>query len=434
MTGKLSDDINDQTKKFSGFYKKTSEERLGIVKDFIPTLSDEDINLLLKTGSIELTTVNRMIENAVGVIPVPFGLGVNFLINNKLYVVPMAIEEPSVVAAASSAAKLTLSTGGFQTSSTEQIMIGQVQILDLSHPEKAQNVLLANKKKILEVANTNHPTLLERGGGARDLRVKIIDTRVGKMVICEILADCQDAMGANTMSAMAEETTPLIEELTGGRVLLRILSNLSDLRLARASCLIPKDKLGGEQIVDNIVAACAFAEADPYRATTHNKGVMNGVSAVILATANDTRAIESGAHAYAARDGKYTSLTSWMKNEQGDLVGSIELPLAVGIVGGATKTNPIAQIALKILGITSAAELAEIAAAVGLAQNLGALRALSTTGIIKGHMTLHAKNVAISAGAKGELIEKISEIMIKENNVKFSRAKEILEELKNSNK
>ena len=434
MTGKLSDKITEQTKKFSGFYKKTSEERLKILKEFNPNLTQDDISLLLTTGSLELTDVNRMIENAIGVIPVPIGLGVNFVINSKLYVVPMAIEEPSVVAAASSAAKLTLSTGGFQTSSTDQIMIGQIQILDLVQPEKAQTVLLANKEQILEVANANHPTLLERGGGARDLRVKIIETRVGKMVICEILADCQDAMGANTMSAMAEETAPLIEELTGGRVLLRILSNLSDLRLARASCSIPKEALGGEQIVDNIVAACAFAEADPYRATTHNKGVMNGVSAVILATANDTRAIESGAHAYAARDGRYGSLTKWEKNEQVDLVGFIELPLAVGIVGGATKTNPIAQIALKILGINSAAELAQIAAAVGLAQNLGALRALSTTGIIKGHMNLHAKNVAISAGAKGNLIEKISEIMIKESNVKFSRAKEILKELENNSK
>ncbi|MHA1922107.1 MAG: hydroxymethylglutaryl-CoA reductase, degradative, partial [Candidatus Heimdallarchaeota archaeon] len=413
-------------------YKKTSKERLQIIKEFIPNLTDDDIKLLLQTGSIELSTINRMVENAVGVMPVPIGLGVNFLINGKLFVVPMAIEEPSVVAAASSAAKLTLSTGGFQSSSTEQIMIGQVQILDVPQSEKAQKVLLANKKQIIDVANANHPTLLERGGGARDIRVKVIDTRVGKMVICEILADCQDAMGANTMSAMAEETAPLIEELTGGRVLLRILSNLSDLRLARASCIISKEKLGGEQVVDNIVAACAFAEVDPYRATTHNKGVMNGVSAVILATANDTRAIESGAHAYAARDGHYGSLTKWSKNEHGDLVGSIELPMAVGIVGGATKTNPIAQIALKILGVTSAAKLAEIAAAVGLAQNLGALRALSTTGIIKGHMALHSKNVAISAGAKGDLIEKIAEMMVKENNVKFSRAKEILEESKKS--
>jgi len=429
MTNKISDKIKKQSKQFSGFYKKTSEERLAIVSEFIPNLTKKDIELLLQTGSIELTTVNRMVENAIGVIPIPIGLGVNFLINDKLYVVPMAIEEPSVIAAASSAAKLTLSTGGFQTSSTDQIMIGQVQILEIAHPEKAQDVLLANKKQILDVANANHPTLLERGGGARDLRVKIIDTRVGKMVICEILADCQDAMGANTMSAMAEETAPLIEELTGGRTLLRILSNLSDLRLARASCIIPKEKLGGEQVVDNIIAACAFAEADPYRATTHNKGVMNGISSVILATANDTGAIESGAHAYAAREGHYGSLTRWEKNEQGDLVGSVELPLAVGIVGGATKTNPIAQIALKILGIDSAAELAEIAAAVGLAQNLGALRALTTTGIIKGHMTLHSKNVAISAGAKGDLIERVSEMMIKENNVKFSRAKEILKEL-----
>ncbi|MFW9923962.1 MAG: hydroxymethylglutaryl-CoA reductase, degradative [Candidatus Thorarchaeota archaeon] len=416
---------------FSGFYKLTSEERLTKIQSIIPELTNEDIKKLLNTGcSIELDTVNRMIENAVGTIPIPFGLGVNFLINNKVYVIPMAIEEPSVIAAASSAAKLTLPTGGFTASATEQIMYGQIQILDLEKPELAIEKIKEKKEEIIEIANTNHPTLIERGGGVRNIRVRQISTRVGSMVICDLLVDCCDAMGANTVSAMAEEVTPYIENLTGGRVLLRILSNLSDLRLAEANCTILKETLGGEEAVDNIVAACAFAESDPYRATTHNKGVMNGISAVILATGNDTRAIEAGAHAFVCKNGHYGSITLWDKNSNGDLIGKIVVPMALGIVGGATKTNPIAQIAMKILGIKSAKELAMVAAVVGLAQNLGALRALTTTGIIKGHMTLHSKNVAISAGAKGDLIEKIANQMIQEGNVKFSRAKEIINELK----
>jgi hydroxymethylglutaryl-CoA reductase len=416
--------------KFSGFYKLTSIERLKKIQDFNPELTDEDIQLLLTTGPIELETVNRMIENAVGTIPIPFGLAVNFLINDKLYVVPMAVEEPSVVAAVCNSAKLTLSTGGFRSSTTEQIMIGQIQILDLKNPEESVQTILKNKEQILRIANTCDKTLIELGGGARDVRARIIDTRVGKMVICEILVDCLDAMGANAVNSMAETLAPFIEEITGGRVLLRILSNLADLRLAEASCVVPKEKMGGESVVDNIVAASAFAESDPYRAATHNKGVMNGISAVMLATANDTRAIEAGAHAYAAKDGHYGSITTWIKNAKGDLEGNIKLPMAVGIIGGATKTNPIARIALKILRIESASELAQVAVAVGLAQNLGALRALATTGILKGHMKLHSKNLAIAAGATGELVDKVAEIMIKEDNVKFARAKEILSSMK----
>lgn len=415
---------------FSGFYKLTSIERLKKIQKINSNITDNDIEKLMKTGSIKLETVNRMIENAVGAIPIPFGLGVNFLINDKVYVVPMAVEEPSVVAAASSAAKLTLSCGGFKATASEQIMISQIQILELKNRTEAMKKLLDNKQEIIEIANANHPTLVARGGGAKDIRVKEIATRKGKMVICELLVDCCDAMGANTVSAMAEEVSPYIENLIGGRILLKILSNLSDLRLAKATCTIKKELLGGEKVVDDIVAACAFAEADPYRAVTHNKGIMNGISSVILATANDTRALEAGAHAYACKEGKYASLSFWDKNAEGDLVGSLELPLAVGIVGGATKTNPIAQIALKILDIYSAKELAKVAVSVGLAQNLGALRALATTGIIKGHMKLHSKNVAISAGAKGEQIELISKQMIKEENVTFSRAKELLSKLK----
>ncbi len=421
---------NFDFKTFSGFYKLTSLERLKKIQALNPEITDADIETLMKTGSLKLETINGMIENAVGAISVPLGLGVNFLINNKVYVVPMAVEEPSVIAAACNAAKLTLDTGGFTATTTDQIMISQIQVLDLSDLQRAKQLVEENKKQILEIANRTGKTLNKLGGGAKNLRTRIISTRVGKMLIVELLVDCLDAMGANVVSAMAELAAPYIEELTGGRVLLRILSNLSDLRLARASCIVSKEKLGGEKVVDNIVAAAAFAEADPYRAATHNKGIMNGVSSVILATANDTRAIEAGAHAYAAKDGFYTSLTKWVKNENGDLEGSIELPLAVGIIGGATKTNPAAQIALKILRVKSAAELAQVAAVVGLAQNLGAIRALATTGIIKGHMKLHAKNIAISAGATGEAIELIAQKMIEENNVRYSRAKELLSALK----
>ncbi len=424
------DSPNFDFKTFSGFYKLTSLERLKKIQALNSEITDADIETLMKTGSLKLETINGMIENAVGAISVPLGLGVNFLINNKVYVVPMAVEEPSVIAAACNAAKLTLDTGGFTATTTDQIMISQIQVLDLSDPQKAKHLVEENKKQILEIANRTGKTLNKLGGGAKNLRTRVISTRVGKMLIVELLVDCLDAMGANVVSAMAELAAPYIEELTRGRVLLRILSNLSDLRLARASCVVSKEKLGGEKVVDNIVAAAAFAEADPYRAATHNKGIMNGVSSVILATANDTRAIEAGAHAYAAKDGSYTSLTKWVKNENGDLEGSIELPLAVGIIGGATKTNPVAQIALKILRVKSAAELAQVAAVVGLAQNLGAIRALATTGIIKGHMKLHAKNIAISAGAIGEAIELIAQKMIDENNVRFSRAKELLASLK----
>ncbi|MEA2071155.1 MAG: hydroxymethylglutaryl-CoA reductase, degradative [Asgard group archaeon] len=415
---------------FSGFYKLSSKKRLEKVQDFTQNLTEDDIALLQKTGPISLERVNTMIENAVGILPVPLGFGVNFLINNKEYVIPMAVEEPSVIAAACSAAKLTLPTGGFQTNSTDPIMIGQIQLLDVISPHKAASIIMNHKEEILDIANANHPSLIDHGGGAQDIRTKVIDTRVGEMLICEIFANCSDAMGANTMSAMAEETAPFIEQLVNGRALLRILSNLADKRLATAKCVVSKEALGGEAIIDNIVAAAAFAESDPYRAVTHNKGIMNGISSLALATANDTRAIEAAAHAYAARSGKYSSLSSWTKNNNGNLVGELELPLAFGIIGGATVSNPVAQISLKILGIKKATELAEIAAAVGLAQNLGALRALCTTGIIKGHMKLHAKNIAISAGAKGTEIKKISQQMLQEENISFSYAKKLLANLR----
>ncbi|RLI01971.1 hydroxymethylglutaryl-CoA reductase, degradative, partial [Candidatus Bathyarchaeota archaeon] len=359
----------------------------------------------------------------------PLGVAVNFIINGKPYLIPMAIEEPSVVAAASHAAKLAAAKGGFYTSSTDPIMIGQIQVVGVKDPNRAKMDVLFEKEKILEKANEQDPLLVSLGGGAKDLNVKVLNTVRGPMVIVELHVDCRDAMGANAVNTMAETVAPLIEKITGGKVLLRIISNLATLRLARAKAIFGKDVLGGEEVVDRIIDAYTFAASDPYRCATHNKGIMNGVTAVVLATGNDTRAVEAGAHAYAARFGHYSPLTTWEKNSDGDLVGTIELPVAVGIVGGATKTNPIAKISLKILGVKTARELGEILAAVGLAQNLAALRALATEGIQRGHMSLHARNIAIAVGAKGELIDLVAERMVQEKMVRMDRAKEILEEL-----
>lgn len=378
---------------------------------------------------MSLEIAGRMIENVVGTFPLPLGIGVNFLINNRDYLIPMAIEEPSVVAAASYAAKMVREGGGFQTSSTPPVMIGQIQVVDVAEPEAARRRVLESKQEILEKANAQDPVLTSLGGGAKDMDAKVIRTTVGSMVIVELHVDCRDAMGANAVNTMAEAVAPLIEQITGGRVYLRIISNLATKRLAKAWCKVPKNAVGGEEVVDGIVNASAFAAVDPYRAATHNKGVMNGIIAVILATGNDHRAIEAGAHAYAAIKGHYTSLSTWEKTENGDLKGTIELPIAVGLIGGAVRTHPIAKIALKILGVKTANEFAEVLAAVGLAQNLGALRALAHEGIQRGHMSLHARNIAVSAGATGDLINTIAEQMVKERKVRMDRAKELIKEL-----
>jgi len=416
-----------KTSRISGFYKLSIEERIKIVKEFAG-LTDEEAKLLQSTGSLSLKLADRMIENVVGAIPIPMGIAVNFLINGRDYLIPMAIEETSVVAAASYGAKMTRSKGGIFTSSTDPIMIGQIQTVKVKDPYYARMAILDAKDKILEKANEQDPLLVSLGGGAKDLRVKVIHTIRGPMVITELLVNCKDAMGANAVNTMAEAVAPLIERITGGRVILRIISNLATERLARAWTVVDKKEVGGEEIVDGILDAYAFAAADPYRAATHNKGILNGIIAVALATCNDHRAIEAGAHAYAARTGFYSPLSVWEKNEDGDLVGSIELPLAVGIIGGATKVHPIAKIALKILGVKTAQELAEVMAAVGLAQNLAALRALAHEGIQRGHMSLHARNIAIMAGAKGELIDIIADRMVEERKIRMDRAKELLEE------
>jgi len=417
------------TSEFSGFYKLTPKERVQFVREFAG-LTSEDVRILQSTGSLRLELADRMIENVIGAFPVPLGVAVNFLINGRDYLIPMAIEEPSVVAAASYAAKMARVKGGFFTSSTEPIMIGQIQTVDVDDPYGAKMAILGAKNEILKEANAQDPLLVSVGGGAKDLDVKVIDANTGPMVITELHVDCRDAMGANAVNTMAEAVAPLVEKITKGRVYLRIISNLATKRLARAWTVVAKEAVGGEDVVDGIVEAYSFAAADPYRAATHNKGILNGIVGVVIATCNDHRAIEAGAHAYAARVGQYKPLTVWEKNKAGDLVGSIELPMAIGIIGGATKVHPVAKVALKILGVKTANELGEVMAAVGLAQNLGALRALTHEGLQRGHMSLHARNVAISAGATGDLVDLIVKRMIKERKIRLDRAKELIEELK----
>jgi len=421
-----------RTSKRSGFYKLGLEKRLEIVRDFAG-LNEEEIKVLRNTGSLG-EIANRMIENVVGTMPVPIGIAVNFLINGKDYLIPMAIEEPSVVAAASNAAKMARERGGFQTSSTEPIMIGQIQLTDVSDPSSAKFTILANKDRILALANEQDPMLVNLGGGTKDLEVRVIDTTAGPMVIVHLLVNVKDAMGANAVNTMAESVAPFIEHLTGGKVNLRIISNLATYRLARARAVFAKDAIGGAEVVDGIVNAYLFAKHDPYRCATHNKGIMNGIDAVVIATGNDFRAIEAGAHSYASITGKYLPLTRWEKNRDNDLVGTIELPLAVGIVGGTTSVHPTAKTNLKILGVKTANELAEIIAAVGLAQNFAALRALATEGIQRGHMSLHARNVAIAAGAKGDMIDRVVEILVREKKVRVDRAKEVVNSLSLENK
>ena len=419
--------VMGKSSEISGLYKLSPSERLRFVKDYAG-LTDEEVALLSNTGSLPMDMADRMIENVVGVMPTPLGIGVNFLVNDRDYLIPMATEEPSVVAAASYAAKMVRDGGGFYASSTPPVMIGQVQIVGVKDPHAARLRIIQHKEEILKKANEQDPVLVSAGGGAKDIEAKIIRTTQGPMVIAELFVDCRDAMGANAVNTMAEAVGPMLERIAGGHVCLRIISNLATRRLVRAWCTIPKKSVGGEQVVDAIVNAYAFAAADPYRAATHNKGILNGIIAVILATCNDHRAIEAGAHAYAVKDGHYTALSTWEKNESGDLVGSIELPMAVGLIGGAVRTHPIAKIAVKILGVKTANEFGEVLAAVGLAQNLGALRALAHEGIQRGHMSLHARNIAVMAGATGDLIDVVAAKMVEEHKVRVDRAKELIEQ------
>jgi len=400
------------------------------------TLSDEELAVLGDESGLSLDRAERMIENVVGVYGLPLGIATNFNINGRDYLVPMAIEEPSVVAGLSYAARLVRQGGGFHTSSDEPLMIGQIQVLDVADPAAARQRLLAAKGELLALANTQDPVIVELGGGAKDVDVRLIQgSPVGSMLVVHLVYDVRDAMGANAVNTAVEALAPLVERLTGGRVALRILSNLADRRLARAWGMVPKEELAlegltDEQGVQRLLEAHAFALADPYRAATHNKGIMNGIDAVAVATGNDWRAIEAGAHAYAARSGTYSPLSTWERDAQGNLVGSVELPLAAGIVGGATKVHPKARVALEILGVATARELAEVMAAVGLAQNLAAIRALAMEGIQRGHMKLHARQVAMAAGATGELVDRLAERLVSESAVRLDRAEAILNEIK----
>lgn len=417
----------ERTSKISGFYKLPPQQRLSAVKEFAG-LSDEEVSIISATGALKYEQVDRMVENVIGIMPVPLGVAVNFLINGKDYLIPMAIEEPSVIAAASNAAKMARAKGGFTTSSTGPVMRGLIQVTGIKDPYSARFAVLAEKGKIMELANAVDPILVKFGGGCKDVEAYVKDTPHGYILVVHLIVDCRDAMGANAVNTMAETVAPYIEKVTGGKVYLRIISNLADKRLMRARAVFSKEAIGGEDVVDAIVKAYEFALVDPYRAATHNKGIMNGISAVTLATGNDTRAIEAGAHAYASISGAYKPLTVYEKNADGDLVGTIELPLAVGLVGGATASHPTAKANVKILGVKTASELGEVMAAVGLAQNFAALRALATEGIQRGHMQLHSRNVAIQAGATGDLIDKVAEAMVKEKKVRADRAKELLEQ------
>ncbi len=420
--------------RISGFYKMTIEERRAKLAD---ASNHTPENLLpFTSGGLSPEAADHMIENVIGLYSLPLGIALNFQVNGKDVLVPMTLEEPSVVAGASFMAKLARTGGGFQATTTAPHMIGQMQVLDLPNVHLAQLSLLEHKEELLAIADAVDPVLKQFGGGAHNLEARVInESPIGPFLVVHLIYDVRDAMGANAVNTACERLAPHIEAITGGRVHLRILSNLADHRLARARCTIPVSELAfgdftGEKVCSGIIEAWAFAASDPYRAATHNKGIMNGVDSVVIATGNDWRAIEAGAHAYAARAGRYTSLSTWGKDRAGNLVGTLEMPMAVGIVGGATKVHPAAQAAVKLMGVMTAKELAEIIVSVGLAQNMAALRALATEGIQRGHMSLHARQVAIAAGATGELIEKVAARMVVEKVVRIDRAEEILKGMK----
>jgi hydroxymethylglutaryl-CoA reductase len=418
------------TSRIPGFYNLPLDERLEKLAE-AANLSTSELAAMQSAG-LSADQAAAMVENGIGTFGLPLGIGLNFLVNDREVLVPMAIEEPSVIAGASFMAKLARLGGGFTATTTEPHMIGQMQVLDVVNVQSARQAILEHKKELLTTADAIDPVLKKFGGGARDLEVRLIENSpIGPFLVVHLIYDVRDAMGANAVNTACEKLAPRLEEISGGRVHLRILSNLADRRLARASCTIPVkelafDDFSGERVRDGIIEAWAFAAADPYRAATHNKGIMNGVDAVVIATGNDWRAIEAGAHAYAARDGRYTSLSTWGREADGSLTGTLEMPMAVGIVGGATKVHPAAKAALKLMGVQTASELAGIIVSVGLAQNLAALRALATEGIQRGHMSLHARQVAIAAGAVGEQVEKVAARMVAEKTIRIDRAEEIL--------
>jgi len=406
---------SEYSSRISGFYKKPVDERISIIAEKVGLTPDE-VETLTSRGGLTMEAADRMTENVIGTIAYPFSVAVNFRVDGRDYLVPMAGEEPSVVAAASNMARLMRDGKGIEAKATDPVMIGQIQVLDIPDIYAAVKAVEENKGILIDSANELDPVLVRFGGGAKDIELRPIETEDGPMLVVHLLVDCRDAMGANAVNTMAEALAPTIAELTGGRTLLRIISNLADRRLVT---------------VKGKVSAWAFADADPYRAATHNKGIMNGVAAVALAFAQDHRALEAGAHAYATRDGQYRSMSRWSRDANGDLVGEMTLPMAVGLVGGATRSHPMAQVARRILGVDKAVDLAKVMCAVGLAQNLGALRALTQEGIQQGHMRLHARNLVVMAGAQGAMIEKAVKLLVDSGEIRFPKAQEIVKQLKN---
>jgi len=420
---------SERSSRISGFYKMPVEERVKAITDQVG-LTPEEQKLLKSGGGLSLEAADHMTENVVGTIAYPFSVAVNFKLNGRDVFIPMAGEEPSVVAAASNMARIMRNGPGIKVTSTSPVMIGQIQLTDVPDMKKAVSVLKEKKQQLIDMANEVDPVLVKFGGGAKDIELRPLETSAGPMLIVHLLVDCRDAMGANAVNTMAETLAPMLGELTGAKPLLRIISNLADRRTCRAEAVVKKEDIGGEDKVDRIVQAWAFADADPYRAATHNKGIMNGTVAVALAFAQDHRALEAGAHSYAARTGRYRSLSRWSKNGDGDLVGVLEMPMAVGLVGGATRSHPMAQLAVKILGCTKAQELGEAMTAVGLAQNLGALRALTQEGIQHGHMRLHARNLVVMAGATSDMVEEAVKQLAESGQIRFNKAQEIVAKLK----
>ena len=401
-----------ENSRIEGFYKLSVSERRELLGK-LAELNQEQKDAWGESGELDEDAADRMIENVVGTYSLPIGVATNFVIDGSHYAIPFVLEEPSVVAAASNMAKRCLVKGGFKSENDDPVMIGQIQVVGCSEPEFAKKSILDERENLINKCNDVDPILVKFGGGCKNIEVRIIETGSGPMVIVHIHVDCRDAMGANAVNTMAEEIAPAVEEITGGTVILRIISNLAVLRLARVSAVFTPEEMSdkggnsiqGSEVIEGVIQAYHFAEADPFRATTHNKGIMNAISAVALACGQDWRAIEAGAHSYASHDRRYGSLTEWSKDDEGNLIGSIEVPMAVGLVGGAVRVHPAAKANVALLGLDTADELAKVMAAAGLAQNLGALRALATVGIQAGHMKLHVRNMAVTAGAEGEEVD-----------------------------
>lgn len=422
------DNMPVDSSRLKGFYKLSVPERRSLLSD-IAGLDERMVEAWASNGELSEEVADRMIENVIGTYSLPIGVATNFIIDGEHYLIPFVVEEASVVAAASNMAKRCHSKGGFVSNNDEPVMIGQIQVVGCDDPEAARQAILSSEKELIEACNDVDPILVKFGGGCRGVEARIIETGSGPMVIVHILVDCRDAMGANAVNTMAETIAPRIEELSSGTVILRIISNLAVHRLAKVSATFTpeemsdtgSDREGGSRVIDGVIQAYHFAAADPFRATTHNKGIMNAISPIAIACGQDWRAIESGAHSYASYGREYGSMTHWEEDDDGNLVGSIEIPMAVGLVGGAVRIHPGAQANVALLGLRTANDLAKVMAAAGLAQNLGALRALATVGIQAGHMKLHLMNMVAASGAEGEEIEAVAK-MVRESGERITMA------------